>query len=531
MTAPWAASTDVEEFSAAAAWLLARVPVPKSVWDTLDEQAQRKAFTVAGVAQADLLRDVLLALDRAVANGTTLEDFKRDVGQQLIDAWAGSVPNPAWRLETIFRTNAQAAYNAGRHKQQSDPAIVKVRPFWQFDAILDNRTSLMCEKSDGTILPHDDPWWKTHYPPLHFGCRSIVRSLRRSQAEAKGVTKKPTDEPAQDGFGLEPGASEWKPDTKKYPQDIRKELEGRLKRTGKPRSTPKPKAEKPKAAPKAKAPKPEHTAAHWEKSFAHLGDAAKAAAWGRAAQERGLDMTAERAAELVRAHGLAKHVGAGDKFAKIEALAKSFPNTPVRDLASSLDFFGVKYADPMAAILGHLDGVKAKPGTAAMVKVIGKGPSGELEAAKAWLDAHLDSGLTTKSVLRWLKPSSRASCDVFASTPIVKAYSLRSILHEWGHAIEVSNPAILKSAKALFEARTAGEMLKSLRSLTGKSYKLNELAKRDMWFDPYCGKVYGFDATELLSMGIEYLALDPFWTYHLDREHFWWVLGCLGGSA
>jgi hypothetical protein len=359
---------------------------------------------------------------------------------------------------------------------------------------------------------------------MHFNCRSIVRSLRKSQAERKGVTKTPTPEPAQDGFGLVPGKSEWTPDTKKYPPDIRKELEGRLKRasSGKPRSTPKPKAETPKPQPKA--PKPEHTVEHWEKSFSHLGDAAKAAAWGRAAQERGLDMTAQRAAELVRAHGLAKHVGAGDKFGELEALAKSFPNKPVRDL-------GVKYADPMAAILGHLDAVQSKPGTAVMVRVSGKGPKADLEAAKAWFDAHLDSKVTAKAVLKWLRPTQRASCDVFSTTPVIEAYNLRSILHEWGHAIEVGNSSILKSAKALFESRTAGEALKTLRSLTGKSYKLSEMAKKDKFFDPYCGKVYGFDATELLSMGIEYLAQDPFWTYHLDREHFWWVLGCLGGSA
>lgn len=240
MTAAWAAPTDIEEFTEAVTWLLAHVVVVKKVWSKLDAQAQRKAFTVAGIASVDLIRDVLLAIDRGVANGETLGDFKKRVGRQLVDAWAGSVKTPGWRIETIYRTNVQQSYNAGRYHQMSEPVLTKVRPFWQYDAILDNRTTHICEKADGTILPVDHPWWKANYPPRHFNCRSIVRSLRRKQAERKGITKNPSKEPSQEGFGLTPDAGEWQPEVKKYPKEIRTELKQRLKRLKDRSLTPTP---------------------------------------------------------------------------------------------------------------------------------------------------------------------------------------------------------------------------------------------------------------------------------------------------
>lgn len=834
MNAPWAAPTDVEEFTPAASWLLGRTPVRKKVWDLLDERAQRKAFTVAGVAQADVIRDVLLALDRAVANGETLDDFKKRVGQQLLDAWAGSVVNPAWRVEclpgdtlvsggviraahrrwfegalvevvtasgrkfsatpnhpmltrrgwvaagqlregddligyrgqqhlgtlgdnhvtappstisqifgaiaqvgnverihgrsddfhgdggncdvdvarparnlsfgqfaalrdpisdhvfepanlttprfcaacghlivvtkrcgfcdaapvesrrhndapdgilvnteraaktvgafagdvslndlfsrqvgsfsrgpatsrevqssgiaqrsceplggdhggypssgganlqcnaldaearniefdhvasrrfvpfrghvfnlstahgyftinglytgnTIYRTNVQLAYNAGRHQQMTEPALLKVRPFWQFDAILDNRVTLMCEQADGTILPAEHPWWQTNYPPRHFGCRSVVRSIRKSQAERKGITKTPSTEPSQDGFGLTPDAAEWKPDTKKYPPEIRKELEARLKRLDKRPVQRTPKPEKAEARPKPKSgagPKPEHTVEHWEKEFSKYGDAARAMAWGRAAQERGLDMTAKQVGAIAKKHALDKYDGPMtgalvDRVRAVVEAAKTHPDKSVRELLKGDD------GNAVASILGHIANIDSAKGTAKVTNRPRKMPG--LDRAKAFYDAMMSKKLDGRAQIRFV--NGRAYCDIRMSPPRVNANDLRSLIHEWGHAIETLNASVHKAAVAFLGKRTAGEVAKPLSALTGIPYGWSEVAKPDKFFSAYCGKIYQADATELLSMGAEKVATDPFWTYREDSEHFWWVLGCLGGYA
>ena len=50
----------------------------KAARASLDAAAQRRAFHVAGVAQADLIAGVQTALADALKNGTTLEEFMQD---------------------------------------------------------------------------------------------------------------------------------------------------------------------------------------------------------------------------------------------------------------------------------------------------------------------------------------------------------------------------------------------------------------------------------------------------------------------
>lgn len=223
-------STDIQDFDEAVTWHLARVPMTRATWDVLSARAKRKAFTVAGVARADVIADIHKAIDRAITKGKTLEEFKAEVAPALLGAWKGSVKNPAWRIETIFRTNIQAAYSAGRWQQMTDPAVAKHRPFGQFDAVLDNRITANCEGLNGKILPWEEWAKRGLVPPLHFNCRSTLRSLRASQVEKKGGPSKnipPMD--VQEGFGSAPDEGEWEPDLKKYPPAVADKLKERAK--------------------------------------------------------------------------------------------------------------------------------------------------------------------------------------------------------------------------------------------------------------------------------------------------------------
>lgn len=113
----------------------------------------------------------------------------------------------------------QMAYAHGREAQMRDPEVLRTRPFWMYSAILDMKTTDICNPpTHGTVLPAEHPWWQTHTPPLHHNCRSIKRSLTPAQAVARGVSKKPPKEKEgpQEGFG---GADplKWQPDLKGYP--------------------------------------------------------------------------------------------------------------------------------------------------------------------------------------------------------------------------------------------------------------------------------------------------------------------------
>lgn len=196
-------------FTEAIAWHRHRDPMPREQFDELDAALRQRAFVVAGLAQLDLVMDVHRALDRAVHDGTTLHDFKKEVGEKLEGEWAETGGSHA-SLENIFRTNVQTAYGAGRYQQAK--AVADYRPYWQFDAIEDMRTSPWCRPIGGIVRHSDDPWWRTHVPPLHYQCRSSIRTLTEAQAAREGVTpdeRLPLDEngeplTAMPGFGAAP---------------------------------------------------------------------------------------------------------------------------------------------------------------------------------------------------------------------------------------------------------------------------------------------------------------------------------------
>lgn len=214
----WKVSADPVDFDEAIAWFRKRVAMTAEERASAAAEAKRRAFWVSNVAQADIVAQVWRAVDDAVTKGTPLADFKRAVGEQLRRAWGASVNDAPWRLETIFRTNVQNAYGAGRFRQASHPDVLAERPVWMFDAILDGRETDICRACDGTKLEADAPWWATHTPPLHFNCRSSFITLSEDQA-GKISAKAPTVD-AQAGFGRAPTDEPWRPEPNRYPEQL-----------------------------------------------------------------------------------------------------------------------------------------------------------------------------------------------------------------------------------------------------------------------------------------------------------------------
>ena len=171
---------DPQRFDEAVEAWRRRTPMTKDVWEGVLETAKHRAFTVAGVAQVQLVSDVWRALDAAVEKGETFEQFKARVGDKLTSAWGSEQP---WRLETIFRTNIQTAYSHGRYAQMTDPVSLQRRPFWKYSAVNDSRTTPICQPLGGTVLPADSPFWNTHCPPLHFNALAASTKVLTAEGE------------------------------------------------------------------------------------------------------------------------------------------------------------------------------------------------------------------------------------------------------------------------------------------------------------------------------------------------------------
>ncbi|PKN35641.1 MAG: hypothetical protein CVU61_02125 [Deltaproteobacteria bacterium HGW-Deltaproteobacteria-19] len=177
-------------------------------WQEMWQEAHAKAFTVAKVTQLDILEDIRGAVQKALDEGTTLRDFQKNLtpilqakgwwGKQEVPDLAGATQEVQLgsprRLKTIYRTNLQTSFMAGRWKEQLENA--DDRPYLQYVAVMDRRTRPSHARLHGRVFRYDDPFWKAFYPPNGWGCRCRTRALSESNVQARGLTVHKTD-PAQ----------------------------------------------------------------------------------------------------------------------------------------------------------------------------------------------------------------------------------------------------------------------------------------------------------------------------------------------
>lgn len=184
-------------FAEALAFLRAKLNLPTQRWDDLLGAAHDRAFVVAGAMQADLLADLRDAVDKAIADGTTFESFKKDfervVAERGWTGWTGedTKAGRAWRARTIYDTNLFTSYSAGRYQQMKE--VAATRPYWRYrhsPASVVPRAEHLAW--DGVILRHDDPWWTTHYPPCGWGCKCYVETLAERDLKKQGLSVTPT---------------------------------------------------------------------------------------------------------------------------------------------------------------------------------------------------------------------------------------------------------------------------------------------------------------------------------------------------
>ena len=183
------------------------------------DDAHATAFTVAKTAKMDVLSDIYSSVVDAAEQGRTLEEFSRELAPVLQrKGWWGrqEVKNPEGetqsvqlgsphRLKTIYLTNMQSAYMAGRYAEMMDS--IDTHPYWQYVAINDSRTRETHRMMHNRVYAADDPVWDTLYPPLDFRCRCRVKPLSRSAGEGR-VQPRPTLETITVDIGSNPYTGE-----------------------------------------------------------------------------------------------------------------------------------------------------------------------------------------------------------------------------------------------------------------------------------------------------------------------------------
>jgi len=237
-------------------------------WRDLWQDEHVRAFTVAKAMKLDILESIRKELNESMKSGMLFSDFQRKLEPKLKKlGWWGKIKaedvpgyDPAsgidpdkevwlgspWRLVTIYNTNVDTAYSAGRWRGQKEAALT--HPYLQYIAVMDDRTRDEHAALDGKVFHINDPFWNYFYPPNGWNCRCRVRSLTEKQVKERklhveqtgpnnfgfdefinpdgsvdrtawygGKMKKTSTER---GWSYNPGKVDWEPDLNKYPKQL-----------------------------------------------------------------------------------------------------------------------------------------------------------------------------------------------------------------------------------------------------------------------------------------------------------------------
>lgn len=167
------------QFLEALKFAQARNVVLPSEFYSLDLKTRQLATTVSFLSSIEQIKSVIQSVNKAIANGSTFDDFKQEVSKSGIKLSSNY-------LDLVFRQNVQTAYSFGRWTQQENNSTT--RPYLMYSAIDDDRVRPEHLALNGIIRRVDDPFWQMYYPPWAFRCRCSVISLSQEQAEKIGIT-------------------------------------------------------------------------------------------------------------------------------------------------------------------------------------------------------------------------------------------------------------------------------------------------------------------------------------------------------
>jgi SPP1 gp7 family putative phage head morphogenesis protein len=173
-----AASVQPEAAIAFWAW---KDAMPYDAVKKLEGGARDRAFYVTALAEHDAAQAIKDALGKALKEGKTFEEFKKDIADIIKQqGWRGD------RIETIFRNNLQTAYMAGRYAKMQE--VKKTRPYWQYMTAGDEHVRPSHAILNGMVFHADHEFWAENLPPNGHRCRCGARSLSARQVGREGLT-------------------------------------------------------------------------------------------------------------------------------------------------------------------------------------------------------------------------------------------------------------------------------------------------------------------------------------------------------
>jgi hypothetical protein len=167
-------------------------------------QEHSKAFTVAKAMELDVLVDIRDAAQKALADGQTFQQFRAELTptlqkkgwwgrQEMADPQDGRLKEvqlgSARRLRTIYRTNMRTARAAGQWQRIQRTSTSHPYLIYSLGPSENHRQQHVSWNK--LVLPANDPFWQTHYPPNGWGCKCRVRQISSAEAQRLGINTAP----------------------------------------------------------------------------------------------------------------------------------------------------------------------------------------------------------------------------------------------------------------------------------------------------------------------------------------------------
>lgn len=175
---------------------------PAFSWQDVWGEEHAYAFTVAKAVDLELLTLFKTSIQRAIDKGEGFESWREKLipelqalgwyGRRKVDdptgAWKSKIVDfsrPA-RLENIFWSNVRSARAAGQWER-----IQRTKAGLPY--LLYVRTASANPREQhlafvGIMLPVDDSFWSTHFPPNGWGCKCSVRQIMRFEYQRLAAT-------------------------------------------------------------------------------------------------------------------------------------------------------------------------------------------------------------------------------------------------------------------------------------------------------------------------------------------------------
>ena len=128
---------------------------------------ESRSYTIAGDLADGARKKVTTVLYNGIKGGWALEEILDRIEEEL-----GATVLP--HASTAIRTAVFEAINEARYELFASPEMSGFIEALEFSAILDGRTTEICEHMDERVYPVNDPVWEGYTPPLHFNCRSLL---------------------------------------------------------------------------------------------------------------------------------------------------------------------------------------------------------------------------------------------------------------------------------------------------------------------------------------------------------------------